>query len=528
MAVSSVLSSAQITSLIQQASAAYQAPAKALQAQEKPIEAQISALNKVESALSSLQSALGSLADISTLAQRSVTESPDGAVTASVTNAATPGTYSLSGIHLAQSQRLISSGSASASGTLGSGSIAIQVGGGSATTIAVTSGQSSLDAIATAINQASAGVTASVVYDGASYHLVLSGNATGAANAFTVSGSGALSGLSYSSGTSGGLSQATAAADAGFTLNGIAITSGSNTITGVVNGLTLTLAASGSATVTVASDVSALDKAANSVVTALNGVLSTIDQFASYSPASGGGPLFGDIGVQVLRSGLLNAIASPFSAGAPGTPYNSLGAVGFGITSGGTVTFDDAKFQSAAAANYGAVASLLGGTAVASNPAIAVQGVGAAQPGTYPINIASNTNGAVSGSINGEPASGSGGVLVVTGTGAAHGLALAIPPGLSGALGTVTVGEGLYGSLGAIVGSGAGASGNGVTSEISSLNDRLTSMNQQVARLQQQAQQQTQLLSQQYSDTISTMSQLSMVSNFLTTYFNLPSGGLGG
>ena len=54
-----------------------------------------------------------------------------------------------------------------------------------------------LSAIAAAIDQADAGVNANVVFDGSSYHLVLTGDATGTANAFTVSGTGGLAGLSY-------------------------------------------------------------------------------------------------------------------------------------------------------------------------------------------------------------------------------------------------------------------------------------------------------------------------------------------
>jgi flagellar capping protein FliD len=53
--VQSLLSSSEIQSLIQQASAANQLPAATLQNQEKPIESQISALGKVQSALSNLR-----------------------------------------------------------------------------------------------------------------------------------------------------------------------------------------------------------------------------------------------------------------------------------------------------------------------------------------------------------------------------------------------------------------------------------------------------------------------------------------
>jgi flagellar hook-associated protein 2 len=525
MAISNALSSAQITALIQQASAAYLAPANALQAQEKPIGAEITDLGKVQGALSSLQSALAALADISTLAQRTVTVSPSDAVSATATNTAAAGTYNLTGIHLAQSESLISSGSSDATATLGSGSITIQVGAGSATTIAIASGQSSLNGIATAIDQANVGVKASVLYDGSSYHLVLTGSA-GTANAFTVSGSGALARLSYSAGASGGLHETQAASNAAFSLNGVAISSGSNTITGVVPGLTLTLAASGSATVQVTSSVDALDQATNSVVTALNGVLGTLNQYASYNSTSGAGPLFGDVGLQVLRSSLLNAISRPGIAGTgSNSSYNSLGAVGFSIASDGTVALNDAAFQSAAQTNYQAVASLLGAIGTASNPAIAVQDIGSAHAGTYAINITANANGSVVGTVNGEAASGSGGILVVTGLGAAHGLTLQVPSGLTGSLGSVTVSQGLFASLSSVV-SGALASGSGsVTTEIGDFNSTITSMNQQIGVLQQQAQQETLILTQQYSNAEATLSQLSTVSDFLNSYFNLSSGG---
>src|SRR5579864_1069555 len=329
--VTNLLSSSQITSLIQQASAAFQLPAATLQTQEAPIKAQISALGKVQSALSGLQQALAGLADVGSLAQRTVSTTPNGVVQANVTNAAAPGTYSLSNIKLAHAETLVSSGSSSSSGSLGSGSIAIKVGGGSTVTVNIASGSSSLSAIAAAIDQANAGVAASVVFDGAAYPLVLTGDATGAANSFTVSGTGGLAGLSYGAGVSGGLAQTQAATNAGFSLNGLAITSGSNTVGAVIPGVTLTLAASGSATVTVSQSISGLDGAAQGVVQALNAALGTINQETAFSATSGSGPLLGNVGLEVLRSNLLNVLTS--QTGSAGSPYTSLGAIGFGITS---------------------------------------------------------------------------------------------------------------------------------------------------------------------------------------------------
>jgi flagellar hook-associated protein 2 len=525
--VTDLLSSSQISSLIQQASAAFQLPAATLQTQEAPMKAQISALGKVQSALSSLQQALSSLSDVSSLQQRSVTATPNGVVQASATNAAALGTYTLTGIHLAHAETLISSGSSSSSGSLGSGSIAIKVGSGSTVTVNIASGSSSLSAIAAAIDQANAGVTASVVFDGAAYHLVLNGDTTGAANSFTVSGAGGLAGLSYGAGVSGGLTESEAATNAGFSLNGLTITSGSNTVNAVIPGVALTLAASGSATVTVSQSVSGLDGAAQGVVQALNAALGTINQETAFSAVSGGGPLLGDVGLEVLRSSLLDAISA--QTGAASSPYTTLSAVGFGITSSGTVTFNDSTFQTAAQSNYAAVASLLGAAGLASDPNVSVEGVAGSPPGTYAVDVTSNSGGAVVGTVNGLAASGTNGVLVVNDAGSLlDGLALQIQPGVTGDLGTVTISQGLFGSLSSVVNAALASGSGSVTGQISSLNTSISSMNQQITALQKEATQETQRLTAQFSAAQATLSQLTTVSSFLSSYFNQPSGGLGG
>ncbi|HWD58901.1 MAG TPA: flagellar filament capping protein FliD [Stellaceae bacterium] len=523
--VQSLLSSSDIQALIQQASAANQLPAATLQSQEKPIESQISALGKVQGALSNLQSALAQLSDLQNLSQRTVQSSATGIVTAAATNAAPVGNYSLSNVHLAQAETLISSGSASASGSLGSGSISIQVGSGTAVTVNITSGSSSLSAIAAAIDQANTGVNASVVFDGSSYRLALTGKGTGTANAFTVSGTGGLAGLSYHTGAFD-LTDSQDAANAGFSLNGISITSGSNTVSGVIPGVTLTLAGNGSATVSVSQNITPLDDAAQGVVQALNQTLNTINQETAFSATSGAGPLLGNVGVEQLRQTLLNSLTAEIGVGgAPGgTSFNSLSSVGFQIASGGTITLDNAAFESAAQGNYAAVASLLGAVGIASNPNVAVTRLGPAPAGTYAVVVTSNNNGAVSGTINGLAASGTDGVLVVNGQSSLSGLDLQIQPGVTGNLGTVTVSQGLFGSLSSVVTAALASGSGGAVGQINSLNTTIASMNKQIVALQKQAAQETQNLTNQFTAAEATLNQLSTVSSFLTTYFTQTSG----
>jgi flagellar hook-associated protein 2 len=523
--VQSLLSSSDIQSLIQQASAANQLPAAALQTQETPLKAQISALGKVQSALSGLQSALGALANVQGLTQRTVSTSSATIVQANATNTAAVGTYSLSGVHLAHAETLTSSGSSSSGGGLGSGTISIKVGSNSTVTVNITSGSSSLSNIAAAIDQANAGVNATVVFDGSTYRLVLTGDATGTAHAFTVSGTGSLSGLSYHAGASA-LSESQGATNAGFSLNGIAISSGSNTINGVIPGVTLTLAGSGSATVSVTQSTAALDNAAQNVVQALNTTLSTINQETAFSPSSGAGPLLGDVGVEELRQNLLNSLTAQIGVGSAAGPssFNSLSSVGFQIASGGNITFNGSTFQAAAATNYAAVASLLGTVGVASNSNVSVNNVGATPAGSYAVDVTSNANGTVVGTINGLAASGTGGVLVVNGSSSLSGLALQIEPGVTGNLGNVTVSQGLYGSLSSVVNAALASGSGSVTGQISGLNTSITAMNKQITVLQKAATQETQALTKQFDAAEATLTQLSTVSNFLTSFFNRTSG----
>ena len=401
------------------------------------------------------------------------------------------------------------------------------MGGGSSVTVNIASGSSSLSGIAAAIDQSGVGVTASILFDGSKYHLLLSGAATGAANAFTVSGTGGLAGLSYHPGASG-LALSQAATNASFSLNGVSVTSGSNAIAGLVPGLSLTLAGSGSATVSVAQSNAGLDGAAQGVVQALNAALTTINQQTAFSPASGAGPLLGKIGLELLRTGILNALSAPIGFAGGASQFTSLSSVGFGVTSSGTVTFDDAAFQSATKTNYTAVAGLLGSAGLASNAAVSVDGVASTPPGTYAVAVSSNSGGTVVGTVNGLAASGNGGVMIVTDPGALHGLSLQIQPGVTGALGNVTISQGLFGSLSSLV-SSALASGTGsVTGTLSSLNGSINSLNQQIAALQQEANQETQQLTAQFSAAQATLSQLGTVSSFLSSFFNQPSGGSGG
>ena len=86
------------------------------------------------------------------------------------------------------------------------------------------------------------GVTATILYDGSAYRLVLTGDDTGSTNTITIDSGTTLDGtgstVDFRSTT---FTQTKTASDAKFSVDGVNITRSSNNISDVINGVTITL-----------------------------------------------------------------------------------------------------------------------------------------------------------------------------------------------------------------------------------------------------------------------------------------------
>ena len=405
VSLSGLVSGINVQQLISNLSAAYQQPIMVLESQQQSYQTTLSAWGTLQSSLSSLQSSMSSLQNLSSVNNRSVSLSNNNAATATVSANAATGSYSLSNIVLAQSQSIYSQDFSSASsGAVGTGTLQIQVGSGAVTNVAIGSSNNTLDGIASAINTANAGVNAAVVYDGTGYRLTLTGTGTGASSAFSVTTSGAtgsLANLSYSSGSSG-MTLSQAAQNAGVSINGLAVTSASNTISGAIPGVSLNLLqASGSTTLQVSASNSAFVGAVQSFTTAFNQTMGTINQLTAYNAQAGsGGPLLGDASVQGLRTQLLNLISGQGVGVASGSAYNSLGSVGLGLTSSGTISLNTSTLSTALNSAFNSVAGLFGQVGSTSNANVQYVSAGSStQAGTYALNVSqAATQATVSGS----------------------------------------------------------------------------------------------------------------------------------
>lgn len=151
----------------------------------------VSAWKAFQAKLLSLSTQADKLTRQATFRSYSIDVSDDTVLGATSSGTVSPGSYDVRVLSVARNHQLASQGFADASAAqFGTGTITLQLGTGSAKTIAIDSSNNSLTGIQNAINNAGAGVTASIINDGSTskpYRLVLSGNKTGQANAITVS-----------------------------------------------------------------------------------------------------------------------------------------------------------------------------------------------------------------------------------------------------------------------------------------------------------------------------------------------------
>jgi flagellar hook-associated protein 2 len=279
--------------------------------------------------------------------------------TATTTTDAVAGQYSLQVNNLATSATLTSGPVATGATAVGTGTLTIAVGGAS-TAITIDSTNNSLAGIAAAINSApnNPGVSASIITTTDGSRLVLTGTSTGAANTITVTPSGGDGGLS-----SLAFTQTRAPQDASFSINRFAATSASNVVSGAITGVTINLqqasAANTPTTLTISPDTSSAQASIDKFVTAVNGVLSSIQTLTAFDPSTRtAGPLNGNATLEAFQNQLQNILGQVTN----GSGVKSLTDLGITAGTDGSYATDDTKLGNALSSSLASIGKLLGGT----------------------------------------------------------------------------------------------------------------------------------------------------------------------
>jgi flagellar hook-associated protein 2 len=208
------------------------------------------------------------------------------------------------------------------------------------------------------INQAGVGVAASVIRDGGGatpFRVNLTSSSNGSNGRFLVD-TGALD-MGWRSLDAG--NDARLFFGSADPARGVAVTSSTNQLDGIIPGLRIDAKSVSSTPVslTVQSDNEAVISAVKVFVETFNTAIARVDFQSKYDAATErGGPLLGDSTALELRSGLFRLVQAPM-AGATGQ-FSRLTQVGVKVVAGGKIELNEAKLRDALQTDFESVESL--------------------------------------------------------------------------------------------------------------------------------------------------------------------------
>lgn len=379
-------------------------PLEKLQSRQATFNARKTALEDLRSRLDKFETKLRDLGDRSFRASKA-TVSDETVLRATPGTSAEPGIYTIEVLGLAAAQKNKSDGFAAPDqGLVADGTLTIQSGANDPITVNVsaTAGNNSLRSVRDAINAADAGVTASVLFDGAAYRLVVRSEKSGTSNALQITDT---TGLNLDDAAN----VVAQAADASLRVDGIAVTSSSNAVTDVIPGVTLDLLseteAGQSVTVEVAPNTDGVVSSVRALLDAYNEVTDFLNaQFDRDKP----GALAGDATARRVQQ-QVQALMTDGVEGLPLGSASSLASVGVSFDGKtGRATLDTAKLQDLLKNDFASVANLFAQGGIATDARVSfVAGTGATSAGSYDVRV---TQAAEAATVAGS-AAWSGGVL---------------------------------------------------------------------------------------------------------------------
>ena len=343
--------------------------------QEGGVLAKISAYGAIKSALSDFNDKIGDFSDIDTLLGRTAEFTENEFFSVSVDDTASPAEFDLEVEQVAVAQKLVTGAYADPQTSIGYGNLTIQS-GGNAFVVGITPEGASLEAIRDAINgePANTSVRATIVTSDSGSYLSLSALETGSDAAITISasdGDGGLSALEYDSATqSGALTEARSALDAIVHIDGLAVTSSSNSISGAIAGVTIDVLDADPGNlhgVSVDFDRTSLDGKLREFVEAYNVIVDAIAEQTAFNAETGdAGALLGDTALRTIESQLRREFGSVIET--DGEALNSLASIGITLDVEGRATIDDARLEEAISSGFVAI-----GTLFAADDGVAVR-----------------------------------------------------------------------------------------------------------------------------------------------------------
>jgi len=289
---------------------------------------------------------------------RTVNVSNPNAVVASGSAKATAGTYQIKINSLASSHQIASQNFADEDSPVTEGTLTIRVGEQAPVTITVDNTNNSLSGLANTINYSNSGVTASIVRDASgSSRLLLTATKTGTANEISITNNLAEGNGAALKPTFDFDQPVQAASDASVTLGSgsgaLTVTSSTNTVSTLINGVSLNLLDADPAktvSITVANDTEKSKTAITDFVTAYNSLLDFVDSQTKYdSAADVGGILQGEYSAINVRSQLQSVMQSVIPGG--NSKVNRLSTLGISTSNNGRLVINQTQLDNVLSGN---------------------------------------------------------------------------------------------------------------------------------------------------------------------------------
>ncbi|WP_138514092.1 flagellar filament capping protein FliD [Rhodoferax bucti] len=359
-----------VKSIISQLVALEKKPLDTLKLQAATVSTKISAFGQIKSLVSTLSDATSKLTSVTGWNAVTAVSSDSKYVSASALGGTLPTTFSVEVQALAKAQATASASILPSATAVGAGTLRLEVGkwATSPATFTATSGTAPVDIavsasdtmadIASKINGSSAGVTASVLTDATGDRLLLRSKSTGEDFGFRlgVMEAGDTDIASVANTDASGLSRLVAgatvtqaAANAKATVNGIPVSSSTNTFATTVSGVTFKAeqVTTAAVEINVTKDNSTIQSNIDSFVKAYNAINQLLQEATKYDPAtSAGGLLQGDSTAITLQNTLRNVIQATTSSGGA---FTRLADVGITQQRGGDLVVDSTKLGKAIA-----------------------------------------------------------------------------------------------------------------------------------------------------------------------------------
>ncbi len=351
-------------------------------------EAEKKALQTLNTKVSSLQSVSENLANFDSISTGSASVSNEDILTATTQSGAQNGDYYIIVRQLATVESDSSDGFSSPSdNVLTDGTTFSITQNGKTKNIDITGDTRSLTGLRDAINNLDElDVRATIIYDGSDYKLQITSTETGSDYAFTISDS--------SVGTN--MTEKISAQDALINVNttdaGDAITRSSNTISDVIEGVTLNLKeadASKTVTLKISNDFSNVESKLNDFISKYNDIIGYLNKQFTYNSAAGkAGILSGNSAALSVQSSIQSMITSQIEGSNSSDTYKSLIDIGIKMNNDGTIYLDTDKLETALQNDYQGVKKVFEEIGSTTNDNVTyLLRTEDTQAGTYSVNI---------------------------------------------------------------------------------------------------------------------------------------------